>query len=66
MHLPLSLLFKLFITGDDALGDMSCMLNICWISFLGTDYQSLIHVLLKRFFMLILALENKMFCFKQR
>jgi hypothetical protein len=66
MHLPLSLLFKLFITWDDALGDMSCMLNICWISFLGTDYQSLIHVLLKRFFMLILALENKMFCFKQR
>jgi hypothetical protein len=41
--------FKLFITLDDALGDRSCVLNNCRISFLGTDYQSLIHVLLKVF-----------------
>jgi hypothetical protein len=27
--------FKLFITSDDALGDRSCVLNNCCISFLG-------------------------------
>jgi hypothetical protein len=42
------------------------MLNNCCISFLGTNYHSLIHVLLKSFLMLSLALENKMFYFKQR
>jgi hypothetical protein len=42
------------------------VLNNCCISFLGTDYQSLIPVLLKSFLMLSFALENKMFCFKQK
>jgi hypothetical protein len=41
------------------------VLNNCCIPFLGTDYHSLILVLLKSFLMLIFALENKMFCFKQ-
>jgi hypothetical protein len=55
---PYLVVLKLFITWDDALGDRSCVLNIC--------YHSLIPVLLKSFLMLSLALENKMFCFKQR
>jgi hypothetical protein len=42
------------------------VLNNCRISFLGTDYHSLIPVLLNGFLMLSLALENKMFCFKQK
>jgi hypothetical protein len=42
------------------------VLNNCCISFLGTDYQSLIPVLLKNFLMLSFALENKMFWFKQK
>jgi hypothetical protein len=42
------------------------VLNSCCIFFLGTDYHSLILVLLKSFLMLSLALVNKMFCFKQR
>jgi hypothetical protein len=45
---------------------MSCVINNCCISFLGTDYHSLIPVLLKNFLMLSFALENKMFCFKQK
>jgi hypothetical protein len=61
-----SLLFKLFITWDDALGDRSWVLNSCCIFFLGTDYHPLIPVLLKSFLMLSLSLENKMFCFKQK
>jgi hypothetical protein len=65
MHSPLSLLFKLFTTWDDALGDRSCMLNNCCISFLGTDYHSLKPVLFKSFLMLSLALENKMCCLKK-
>ena len=35
------------------------MLNNCCIPFLGTDYHSLIPVLLKSFLMLSVALENK-------
>jgi hypothetical protein len=42
------------------------VLNNCYISFLGTDYHSLTPILHKSFLMLSLALENKMFCFKQR
>jgi hypothetical protein len=42
------------------------VIDNCCISFLGTDYHSLIPVLFKSFLMLSLALENKMFCFKQR
>jgi hypothetical protein len=42
------------------------VLNNCCISFLGTDYHSLIPILLKGFLMLSFALENKMFCFKQK
>jgi hypothetical protein len=42
------------------------VLNNCCIPFLGTDYHSLIPDLLKSFLMLIYALENKMFCFKQK
>jgi hypothetical protein len=41
------------------------VINNCCISFLGTVYHSLIHVLLKSFLMLSLALENKMFCFNK-
>jgi hypothetical protein len=37
------------------------VLNNCCISFLGTDYHSLIPVLLKSFLMLSLALEKKCF-----
>jgi hypothetical protein len=37
------------------------VLNNCCIPFFGTDYHSLIPVLLKSFLMLSLALENKMF-----
>jgi hypothetical protein len=58
--------FKVYITWDDALGDRSWVLNNCCISFFGTVYHSLIPVLFKSFLMLSLALENKMFCFKQR
>jgi hypothetical protein len=63
---PFPCCLKLFITWDDALDDRSCVLNNCCISFLGTVYHSLIHVLFKSFLMLSVALENKMFCFKQR
>jgi hypothetical protein len=42
------------------------VLNSCCIFFLGTDYHSLIPILLKSFLMLSFALENKMFCFKQK
>jgi hypothetical protein len=63
---PFPCCFKLFITWNDALGDRSWVINYCFISFLGTVYPSLIHVLLKSFLMLSLALENKMICFKQR
>ena len=42
------------------------MVNYCCISFLGTVYHSLIPVLLKSFFMLSLALENKMVCFLKK
>jgi hypothetical protein len=42
------------------------VLNNCCISFLGTVYHSLIHVLLKSFLMLSLALEKKRFCSKQK
>jgi hypothetical protein len=42
------------------------VLNNCCISFLGIDYHSLIPILLKSFLMLSFALENKMFCFKQK
>jgi hypothetical protein len=66
MHLPLPCCFKLFITWNDTLRDRSCVLNNCCIPFLGTHYHSLIHVLLKSFLMLSFALENKMFCFKQK
>jgi hypothetical protein len=66
VHLPLPCCFKLFITWDDALGDRSWVLNNCCISFRGIVYYSLIPVLFKSFLMLSLALENKMFCFKQR
>jgi hypothetical protein len=63
---PFPCCFKFFITGDDALGNRSWVLNNCCIPFLGTDYHSLIPVLLKSFLMVSVALENKMFCFKQR
>jgi hypothetical protein len=42
------------------------VLNSYCIPFLGTDYHSLIPDLLKSFLMLSYALENKMFCFKQK
>jgi hypothetical protein len=42
------------------------VLNNCCIPFLGTDYHSLLPDLLKNFLMLSFALENKMFCFKQK
>jgi hypothetical protein len=42
------------------------VLNNCCIFFLETNYQSWIPVLLKSFLMLSFALENKMFCFKQK
>jgi hypothetical protein len=42
------------------------VLHNCCISYLEIDYHSLIPVLLKKILMLSLALENKMFCFKQK
>ena len=39
---PFPCCFKLFIIWDDALGDRSCVLNNCCISFLGSDYHSLL------------------------
>ena len=63
---PFPCCFKLFITWDDALGDRSCVLNNCCIPFLGNWLPFLVTWFTWSFLLLNFALENKMFCFKQK
>jgi hypothetical protein len=65
--IPFPCCFKIFITLYDALGDSNCVINSWCISFLEKfDYQSLLPILFKQvFWMLSLAIENKMFCLKK-
>jgi hypothetical protein len=66
VHYPFPCFFKMFITLYDALGDRSYVPNHWCIPFLGNIPFLVTWFIQTRFLMLSLALENKMFCFKQK